>query len=311
MPQPRGGSTVGFAQWAPACNARSVPQMLEARANLRRRALVVDDELNDQSAAGHATRRLVEELKGTQVDVITATTADDARAIFGSDAAVQCVILDWDLKAGGDHVSAAALLSEIRARNATVPIFLLADRSLASTIPAKSMQEADDFIWLLEDTADFIAGRILAAIGRYRAQILPPMFAALVRFAEVHEYSWHTPGHAGGTAFLKSPPGRAFFDFFGESLLRSDLSISVGELGSLLDHSGPIGEGERYAARVFGAHRTYTVTNGTSTSNRVVLMAIVTRDLRCAPPVGRQKQENADESVSPSHYRPANRERQS
>jgi arginine/lysine/ornithine decarboxylase len=99
-----------------------------------------------------------------------------------------------------------------------------------------------------------------------------------VRFARTHEYSWHTPGHAGGIAFLKHPAGRAFFEFFGEELFRSDLSISVGELGSLLDHSGPIGAGERYAAGVFGAHRTYYVTNGSSTSNRVILMASVTRD---------------------------------
>ena len=71
--------------------------------------------------------------------------------------------------------------------------------------------------------------------------------------------------------------GRAFYDYFGENLLRSDLSISVGELGSLLDHSGPIGESEKYAARVFGAHRAYTVTNGGSTSNRVIMMSSVTR----------------------------------
>jgi arginine decarboxylase len=51
----------------------------------------------------------------------------------------------------------------------------------------------------------------------------------------------------------------------------------LGELGSLLDHSGPIGESEKYAARVFGAHRSYTVTNGTSTSNRVIMMSSVTR----------------------------------
>ena len=43
-------------------------------------------------------------------------------------------------------------------------------------------------------------------------------------------------------------------------------------LGSLLDHTGPIGEHEKYAARVFGAHRTYCVTNGTSMSNRVIFM---------------------------------------
>ena len=103
------------------------------------------------------------------------------------------------------------------------------------------------------------------------------MFGALVKFAREAEYSWHTPGHTGGTAFLRSPAGRMFYDYFGENLLRSDLSISVGELGSLLDHSGPIGEGERYAAHVFGADRTYYVTNGTSTSNRVVMMANVAR----------------------------------
>ena len=104
------------------------------------------------------------------------------------------------------------------------------------------------------------------------------MFRALAKFSEEHEYSWHTPAHTGGTAFIKAPSGRAFFDFYGENLFRTDLSISVGELGSLLDHSGPIGEGEKYAAKVFGAHRSYTVTNGSSTSNRVIFMACVKED---------------------------------
>jgi arginine/lysine/ornithine decarboxylase len=107
---------------------------------------------------------------------------------------------------------------------------------------------------------------------------MPPLAGALMKFSQQYEYSWHTPGHAGGTAFLKSPVGRIFFDYFGENLLRSDLSISVGALGSLLDHTGPIGEHEKYAARVFGAHRTYCVTNGTSMSNRVIFMAAVARD---------------------------------
>src|SRR5579871_818493 len=246
--------------------------------SLRMRVLIVNDELADATAAGRASRALVEELQARDVVVVTATSAADARSVVASDAALQCIVLDWDLKSDPGHDGAAAVLADIRARNAKVPVFLMAERSSATSLSAKVMQDADDFIWLLEDTADFIAGRIVAATRRYREQVLPPMFRALVRFAQVHEYSWHTPGHAGGTAFLKSPAGRAFFDYFGENMLRSDLSISVGELGSLLDHSGPIGEGERYAARVFGAHRSYTVTNGTSTSNRVVLMASVTRD---------------------------------
>ena len=107
------------------------------------------------------------------------------------------------------------------------------------------------------------------------------MFKALAKFAKVHEYSWHTPGHTGGTAFLKTAAGRDFFNFFGEQIFRSDLSISVGELGSMLDHSGPIGESEKYMAEVFNATRSYHVTNGTSTSNRIVLMASLTRDDIC------------------------------
>jgi len=240
-------------------------------------ALVVNDELHQQSAAGRATRDLIAHLEARGVEVLAAVSAADATAIVVSNPHVDAVVLDWDLHRDPDHSKASGVLSGLRGRNASVPVFLLAERSSAALIPAAIMGQVDDFIWLLEDTPDFIGGRIVAAFERYRSQLLPPMFRALTVFAETHEYSWHTPGHTGGTAFLKSPVGRAFFDFFGESLFRSDLSISVGELGSLLDHSGPIGEGERYAARVFGADRTYYVTNGTSTSNRVVIMASVAR----------------------------------
>ena len=154
----------------------------------------------------------------------------------------------------------------------------MAERGAAATIPIDVMEMVDEFVWTLEDTAAFVGGRVAASVRRYVEVMLPPLAAALMRFTQEYEYSWHTPGHTGGTAFLKSPVGRVFFDYFGENMLRSDLSISVGSLGSLLDHSGPMGEHEKYAARVFGAHRTYSVTNGTSMSNRVIFMAAVARD---------------------------------
>jgi arginine/lysine/ornithine decarboxylase len=244
----------------------------------RMRALMVNDSLHGESAGGHAAGVLAEELARREVDMVFAENMTDASAIAGSDMALQVIVMDWDHPDDADHAGAQKLLSFIRGRNPTIPIFLTATSSSAASIPVKAMEEADDFIWLLEDTPQFVAGRIIAAIDRYRATILPPMFAALVDFSRTHEYSWHTPGHAGGTAFLKHPAGRAFFQFFGEELFRSDLSISVGSLGSLLDHSGPIGAGERYTAHIFGAHRTYYVTNGSSTSNRIILMSSVTRD---------------------------------
>ena len=54
----------------------------------------------------------------------------------------------------------------------------------------------------MEDTTFFITGRVLAVIKRYRDEIAPPFNRALLEFAQVYEYSWHTPGHTGGTAFL-------------------------------------------------------------------------------------------------------------
>ncbi|TCT06804.1 Orn/Lys/Arg decarboxylase N-terminal domain-containing protein [Aquabacter spiritensis] len=249
--------------------------------DLGKRILMVHAMVHQETAAGRAARALLQELESQDVEVVTATACADATLLFAADAAFQAVLLDWDVSGDDDHAAALAVLAAIRARNAAVPVFLCADRSLASTIPLEAMGQVDDFVWLLEDTPRFIAGRVVAAIGRYREKVLPPMFGALVRFSQVHEYSWHTPGHTGGTAFLKHPAGRAFFEFFGENMFRADLSISVGELGSLLDHSGPIGAGEAYAARVFGAHRSYSVTNGSSTSNRVILMASVTRDQVC------------------------------
>jgi arginine decarboxylase len=242
------------------------------------KALLVHHEIEARSASGRATQALVAELEQRQVNVVVAASADDAVAVIAADPLIQCLLLNWELGDDDTHEQAKRVLDAQRVRSATVPIFLLASRSSASTVPIDAMQKADDFIWMLEDTTAFVAGRIIASIERYRVTVLPPMFGALARFSRMFEYSWHTPGHAGGTAFLKSTVGQAFFEFFGEQLFRSDLSISVGELGSLLDHSGPIGQSERYAARVFGSHRSYHVTNGSSMSNRVILMASVTRN---------------------------------
>jgi len=245
---------------------------------LSMRALVVDDELPNPTAEGRASRALVEELQARAVEVVEATSAADGMSVVLSDSAIHAILVDWTLGDDAGHKKATELLRFVRSRNAKIPIFLMAERGEASSIPIDVMEMVDEYIWTLEDTAAFVGGRVAASIRRYLEVMLPPLAAAVMKFSQVYEYSWHTPGHTGGTAFLKSPVGRIFFDYFGENLLRSDLSISVGALGSLLDHTGPIGEHEKYAARVFGAHRTYCVTNGTSTSNRVIFMAAVGRD---------------------------------
>jgi arginine decarboxylase len=242
------------------------------------RALVVDNELGTPTAEGRAVKALVDEMRARSIDVVEATSAEDGNSVIVSDSAIHVILVDWTLDADPKHVKTRGLLDLVRSRNDKIPIFLLAERGQASAIPVEVMEMVDEYVWTLEDTAAFVGGRVEAAIRRYLEVMLPPLASALMKFNQENEYSWHTPGHTGGTAFLKSPIGRVFFDYFGENLLRSDLSISVGALGSLLDHTGPMGEHERYAARVFGAHRTYSVTNGSSMSNRVIFMAAVARD---------------------------------
>ncbi|WP_375691859.1 Orn/Lys/Arg decarboxylase N-terminal domain-containing protein [Pseudooceanicola sp. LIPI14-2-Ac024] len=227
-------------------------------------------------AAGGRMDEILGNLDGYEISRVTrAAGFSDAAEQVALDFSIQviCVAIDQ----ATDIEDLRSFLTSVRHLNADVPIFLAATDLRAEDLDADILTKGDDFIYLFEDTAEFMAGRIIAAAERYREKVLPPMFGAMVAFNRQHEYSWHTPGHTGGTGFLKSPAGRAFFEFFGENLLRNDLSISVGALGSLLDHSGPIGAGEAYAATVFGSDRTYYVTNGSSTSNRVILMSSVTR----------------------------------
>lgn len=235
--------------------------------------LLASDKLHADDVFGRALDALVAELEALDVVVTLASSNAEARAIVGSDPRVCVVVVD--VESGAGTRDASALVAFVRSRSEELSLFLMATRERLDEIPTDVVRESDGFVYLLDDTPDWIAGRLRDAAQRYRISLAPPLFSGLVLFARTHEYSWHTPGHEGGTAFRKSPVGQAFVDFFGEQMLRSDLSISVEELGSLLDHSGLIGEAERQAAEIFGADYTFFVTNGGSTSNRVVHQACV------------------------------------
>jgi arginine decarboxylase len=234
-----------------------------------RMVLVVTDDADPAAAA--EIGRIADSLRADGHSLIYATTARDGTAQVRANRAIGCVLLDWDIGAGGTgRRQALDVIGEVRRLSTDLPIFLLTSRTVAGDLPLEVRREIQEYIWLLEDTPEFIAGRVSFAVRRYERGLLPPFFRALAEFSDEHEYSWHTPGHSGGVAFLKTPVGRAFHDFFGEQVFRSDLSVSVPELGSLLDHSGPAGAAEANAARIFGADLTFFVLNGTSTANQIV-----------------------------------------
>ncbi|MFI1738174.1 Orn/Lys/Arg decarboxylase N-terminal domain-containing protein [Streptomyces sioyaensis] len=239
-------------------------------------------ELPESGGTGaEQLRRIGKELEARRFEVRWASTAEDAQAVLRTEAGLAAAVVDWGLPEGGkatDEPGGADVLRQVGQRFQDLPVFLVTAGEDLEHLPLWVAETVIGYIWPLEDTARFIAGRVAGAARGYQEELLPPFFKALRRFDNAHEYSWHTPAHSGGVAFLKSPVGRAFHDYFGERLLRSDLSISVEELGSLFEHTGPVGAAERNAARVFGADRTYFVLHGDSTCDRMVGHFSVTRD---------------------------------
>ncbi|MEZ2682227.1 arginine decarboxylase [Providencia rettgeri] len=244
------------------------------------RALIVYTELtDDDSVISHAVARLASELNDEHVETVIIRNFEDGMAYIRSNTSIDCLLYGRDMSDKQEQTQANQLITQLHRRQEDVPVFLLSDREEALTaFDRKMMEQVDEFAWILEDSADFIAGRVLAAIIRYRANLLPPLMKSLIKYSDVHEYSWAAPGHQGGVGFTKTPAGRIYHDFFGENLFRTDIGIERVAVGSLLDHTGAFGECERNAARIFGADQSYSVVVGTSGSNRTIMQACMTDD---------------------------------
>ena len=105
------------------------------------RAIIIDDEFDDHTAAGRSLRALAAALGASGVELTVSATAADGAASVSADASLQCAIIDWDIGTGDDKEEATELLQNLRTHNAAMPIFLLADRSMAASIPAQAMQQ--------------------------------------------------------------------------------------------------------------------------------------------------------------------------
>lgn len=240
---------------------------------------IIDEDFDSRRAVGIGMRQLAIEIEKEGFRVVSGISYADARLLAGVFHNESC----WVVSVDGCEDSATRwqVLEEIlatkRQRNARLPIFLFGDSTSAEMVPIGVLRHANAFLRLFEDSAEFMARVIAEAAQQYLDGLAPPMFRALMDYTLKASYSWHTPGHGGGVAFRKSPVGQMFYEFFGENTLRSDISVSVGKVGSLLDHVGPIAAGERNAARIFGTDDTLFVVGGTSTANKIVWHGMVGR----------------------------------
>jgi len=237
--------------------------------------IIIDEDFRSENASGLGIRVLAEAIEREGLEVLGVTSYGDMTSFAQQQSRASAFILsidDEELTQEPEETIAAlrSFVQEIRLRNADIPIFLHGETRTSSHIPHDVLRELHGFIHMYEDTPEFIARYVAREARAYLDALPPPFFRALTHYAADGSYSWHCPGHSGGVAFLKSPVGQMFHQFFGENMLRADVCNAVEELGQLLDHTGPVAASERNAARIFNCDHLYFVTNGTSTSNKIV-----------------------------------------
>jgi len=239
--------------------------------------VIIDEDFRSENTSGLGIRALAQAIEKEGFEILGVTSYGDLSQFAQQQSRASAFILsidDEEFSAGPEEVTAVVnlrkFIAEIRLRNPDIPIYLYGETRTSQHIPNDILRELHGFIHMFEDTPEFVARHIIREAKSYLDSVAPPFFRALMDYAQDGSYSWHCPGHSGGVAFLKSPVGQMFHQFFGENMLRADVCNAVEELGQLLDHTGPVAESERNAARIFNADHCFFVTNGTSTSNKMV-----------------------------------------
>lgn len=164
-------------------------------------------------------------------------------------------------------------LDRIKATKFDVPVFIV------QTDEQQVDPKFYDSIYHIQDLNGYdiklYSRQIETAAKLYEEKMLPPFFKMLSEYVEMGNIAFDCPGHQGGQYYRKHPAGRFLYDFYGENIFRSDICNADVKLGDLLIHEGAACDAQKYAAQVFNADKTYFVLNGTSSSNKVALNAVL------------------------------------
>jgi arginine decarboxylase len=170
----------------------------------------------------------------------------------------------------------------------------LADYSLALAQGLKQLRPELDIYYLSDRQVEKLAGDVTAdCIRRIFYQVEEPLemhlsildgvadrfdtpyFDNLQKYAQRPIGTFHALPIARGKSIFKSNWISDMGKFYGINLFLAESSATTGGLDSLLEPTGNIKVAQEKAARAFGADHVFFVTNGTSTSNKIVEQALL------------------------------------
>ena len=165
----------------------------------------------------------------------------------------------------------AMLLSRaLHAIRPELDIYLATDRDVAKLAGADEASGVRRVFYALEEMLELHLAILEGLMDRYET----PYFDNLKKYAQRPIGTFHALPVARGKSIFKSNWIRDMGEFYGANLFLAESSATTGGLDSLLEPTGNIKVAQDKAARAFGGERCYLVTNGTSTSNKIIHMAV-------------------------------------
>ena len=149
-------------------------------------------------------------------------------------------------------------------------LYMVTDVS-AEEIAGKLCENFHRVFYREEDDRELHFSILQAIEERYQT----PFFTALRTYSQQPTGVFHALPISRGKSILQSHWIQDMIQFYGLGVFLAETSATSGGLDSLLEPTGPIKVAQELAARAFGAKRTFWVTNGTSTANKIVVQALI------------------------------------
>ena len=187
------------------------------------------------------------------------------------DAPVLRRIIEQTLGTLPQQESALMLAGVLKGMRPDLDIYVTSDRDVETLASDPKASCARRIFYAVEELLELHLAILEGIQDRYET----PFFDNLKKYAQRPIGTFHALPIARGKSVFRSDWIRDMGEFYGINLFLAESSATTGGLDSLLEPTGTIKKAQDMAARAFGADRVYFVTNGTSTSNKMVVQALV------------------------------------